>query len=112
MKIQLPNGQKIKLDDNLPINEKISLVEDIISKWDEVIICNWDSTSIRYFLDGLSNYLVWHKDEESKKKQDKDVISILKMKKMNGKKKNNTVPFSGLSSTNKELLGLDGEKDV
>lgn len=109
MKIQLPNGQKLALDLEISIEAKLQLVEDLTNEWHTTISRNWDSKSVRFFLDGLANYLVWHKEEEDKQKQDKEVLSIRKVEQMEGKRKANSVPFSSLSTTKKDLLGLGGD---
>jgi hypothetical protein len=111
MKIQLPDGTKLTLDENIVIEEKLKLVEDLTLQWESVIEKNWDSNSVRFFLDNLANYLCWHK-EEDKNKQDKEVLSVWKVKKMDGQRKSNVVPFSSLSTSQKELIGLDGERDA
>lgn len=108
MKIQLPNGEKLTLDENLPLEQKVKLVEDLTAEHNPVLIKNWQSNSVRFFLDGLGNYLVWHKEAEDKNQQDKEVLSIKKVEQMEGKRKANSVPFSSLATVHKELLGLDG----
>lgn len=108
MKIQLPNGEKLTLEENLPLEQKVELVERLTNEHHPVLVKNWNSNTVRFFLDGLANYLVWHKEEEDKNQQDKEVLSIKKVEQMEGKRKANSIPFSGLSVMNKELLGLDG----
>lgn len=108
MKIQLPNGEKLTLDENIKLTQKVQLVESLTTEWHPILLENWDSNSVRFFLDGLANYLVWHKEEEEKNKQDKEVLSIKKVEQMEGKRKANSLPFSSLSTIHKELLGLDG----
>lgn len=109
MKIQLPDGQKLTLDENITLDEKLQVVEDLTQEWMPTIISNWHSNSVRFFLDGLSNYLVWHKEEEEKNKQDKEVLSIKRIEEMEGKRKARSIPFTSLSKTQKESFGLDGE---
>lgn len=109
MKIQLPNGQKDDLNENITIEEKKQVVEELTERWMPTILQNWDSNSVRFFLDGLSNYLVWHKEEDQKNKQDKDVLSIKRIEEMEGKRKAKNIPFSCLSKTQKEAFGLDGD---
>lgn len=109
MKIQLPSGEKIVLDENITIEEKLEIVENLTTEWDLPIVNGWDTKSIIFFLDGLSNYLVWHKEDEEKNKQDKEVLSVKKVEQMSGKRKANTIPFSSLSATQKENLGVDGD---
>jgi hypothetical protein len=111
MKIQLPDGRKEDLNEHIELDEKIQVVEELTERWMPTILLNWDSKSVRFFLDGLSNYLVWHKEEEQKNKQDKDVLSITKVKEMEGKIKSKNIPFSCLSKTQKEAFGLDGESE-
>lgn len=111
MKIQLPNGKKINLNEDLTIEDKMILVLELTEEWSLVINDkkNWESNSVRFFIDGLANYLVWHKEEEEKNKQDKEVLSIKKVEQMVGKRKGNSTPFSSLSVTQRENLGLDGD---
>ncbi|GIN25566.1 hypothetical protein NSQ93_22660 [Bacillus sp. FSL W8-0445] len=111
MKIQLPNGIKLNLDENITLEQKLKKVEDLTNEWRSAIERNWDSNTIRFFLDGLANYLVWHKDEDDKNKHNKDMISNWKIEQMEGKRKTNSIPFSSLSTINKELLGLEGNND-
>ena len=112
MKIQLPNGERLNLDENITLQEKLEKVEDLTKEWESTIQHNWESISVRYFLDGLANYLVWHKEKEAKGKQDKEVLSIFKVEKMEGKRKANSTPFSSLSKTKKDFLGIGGEADA
>lgn len=112
MKIRLPNGTKFNLEENISLEEKSKVVENLIRDWEYLFSPNWNSNSIRFFLDGLANYLVWHKEEENKSKQDKDVLSIKKVEEMVGKRKSKSIPFTSLSDTQKESLGIeDGEKE-
>jgi len=105
VKVQLPNGEKLTLDLNISIECKLQIVEDLTKEWDSVIQANFrHSKSVRYFLDGLANYLVWHKEEEDKQKQDKEVLSIKKVEQMEGKRKANSIPFSSLSTTKKRFI--------
>lgn len=109
MKIQLPNGQRINLEENISLDNKRQVVEELLETWDYIIIENWHSKSIKFFLDGLGNYLVWHKEDEEKNKQDKEVLSIKRIEEMEGKRKARSIPFTSLSKTQKESLGLDGD---
>jgi IS30 family transposase len=109
MKIQLPNGSRLTLNENITLDEKQQVVEDLTEQWMPTIISNWDSQSVRFFLDNLANYLVWHKEEDSKNKQDKEVLSIKRIEEMEGKRQARSIPFTSLSKTQKEAFGLDGE---
>lgn len=108
MKIQLPNGRKITLDENITLEAKIQVVEDLTVELMPILLLNWHSNSVKFFLDNLSNYLVWHKEDEEKNKQDKDVLSIRRIEEMEGKRKNRTTPFTGLSLSDRDSLGIGG----
>lgn len=112
MKIQLPNGKKHSLDDGISLGEKIKAVESLIKEWNEVIIINWNSDSVKFFLDSLSNYLVWHKENQSSIKEDKEVMSKNKTNRLH--RGRNDIPFSSLSNRDREYLfgeivGVDNE---
>ena len=110
MKIQLPNGQKQTLNDDLTIDEKKKLVDELSDEWTLILRSDWkiwDSNNTRYFYDGLANYLVWHKEEDSEK-EDKEVMSRNKTNRLHRGRKD--VPFSSLSDSDKELLF--GERGV
>ncbi len=109
MKIQLPNGQQHILDENIPIEEKIKVVDEITEEWMPTIRKNWNSNSVKFFLDSLGNYLVWHKEPEEKGREDKDVLSRKKMEKMvRFKKTSKTVNFSDLGKEQRNLLFGEG----
>lgn len=108
MKIQLPDGKKIYLDDNISLEEKKEVVEKLVDEWRDIVKQDrktWFSNAVKYFLDGLANYLVWHKEE--KWTEDKEILSIAKTEQMTGKRKSKTVSFHDLSLTQKELLGIE-----
>ena len=109
MKIQLPNGQKKILDENISLESKKKIVEELIEEFRHLIISNWKSDSIKFFLDNLGNYLVWHREEEDRNKEDRDVLSIRRIEEMEGVRKAKSLPFSSLSQRNKDkLFGEDG----
>lgn len=110
VKIELPNGERVYLDRNISIEDKQKIVERLVDEWQYEIELNWDGDSIRYFLDGLANYLVWHKEDDEKGLEDRDVLSIRKIEEMVGKRKGKSVPFTSLSKPQKEILF--GEKGV
>jgi len=107
MKIQLPNGQDYILGDNLTIEEKLDITFQLTNEWMAVIENNWNSDDVRYFLDGLSNYLVWHKEPEDDR-EDKLVMSRNKTNRLH--KGSKDIPFSCLSESDKELIF--GEKGM
>jgi hypothetical protein len=108
MKIQLPNGSKLTLDENITLDEKRQIVEDLTEQWMPTLILNWHSTTVKFFLDNLANYLVWHKEEEDKNKQDKDILSVKRIEEMEGRRQAKSIPFTSLSKTQKEAFGMDG----
>lgn len=109
MKIQLPNGQDYILDENLTIEEKLAVTFQLTEEWMTVIETNWkNSDDVRYFLDGLANYLVWHKEPEVSDYEDKEVMSRNKTNKLYRGRKD--IPFSCLSESDRELIF--GEKGM
>lgn len=111
MKIQLPDGKKILLKDNISLEEKMEIVEQLVDEWRDVIKEDrrtWFSNVVKYFLDSLASYLVWHKDENNKGKHDKEVITLRRAKKLKNKKDNNIeVYFADLSDIQKDKLGIE-----
>lgn len=101
MKIQLPSGQKTTLDDDINLEEKKQVVEDLVTEFEDAIIRNWHSNSVKFFLDALTNYLVWHKEPEEST-HDKEVMTRNKTNRMLRGRKD--IPFSNLSSIDKEKL--------
>lgn len=111
MKIILPNGERLVLDENITLDEKIKKTEELTDFWMQTILTNWNSNAVIFFLDNLSNYLIWHKEEEDKNKQDKEILSIKKIEQMTGKRKANSIAFSNLSKKDSEkLFGESGGK--
>lgn len=102
MKIQLPNGKKHTLEDDISLEKKIQEVEKLTREWEEVIFSNWESNSIRFFLDSLANYLVWHKEDNSDITEDKEVMSKNKTNRLHRGRKD--TPFSSLNTTDREML--------
>jgi hypothetical protein len=109
MKILLPDGQKIDLDETLSLDKKKKLVCNLTKQYHPMIRRGWNNDSIRFFLDGLANYLVWHKEPEDRNKQDKDVLSVKKVEEMEGKRKSKSIPFTSLSDIQREDLGFEGD---
>lgn len=108
MNIQLPDGQKMTLDDHITIQEKLRLVEELTIKFEDIIRENFNSKSIIYFLDSLANYLVWHKELEEKGMEDKEILSVKKMEKLvKFKKTSKTINFTDLNK--KDAYKLFGE---
>lgn len=101
MKIQLPNGKKKTLDDDITLEEKKEVVQQLTDKWEAIIRLNWNSQSVKYFLDSLANYLVWHKEDENQS-EDKEVMSRNKTNRLHRGRKD--IPFSCLNDKDTELL--------
>lgn len=104
--IILPSGVKKGLNKNIPMVEKINSVEELTVEWIDAIHSNWNGNNVRFFLDGLANYLVWHKEEEDKNKEDKEILSIKKIEEMSGERKAKSTPFTSLTKAQKENIGL------
>ncbi len=111
MKIHLPDGRKAELDKNKDLNEKIAIVKELIDEWINEIYSNWNSNSVRFFLDGLANYLVWHKDEEKKGLEDREVLSIKKVEEMTGKRRGKSTPFTSLTVIDQDKIGVRSDND-
>lgn len=110
MKIQLPNGEKIKLDDDISLEEKKKIVKQLVDEWRDIVKADrmtWFSNAVKYFLDSLANYLVWHK-EGSKNKEDREILSREQLEQMHKfKKRSKSVNFTDLPSAKKESLGIE-----
>ena len=104
MIVKLPDGSTEMLENNVCIERKIEIVDELIERFQEYIDGSWDKYPVKYFLDGLSNYLVWHKEEEEKYKHDKYVLSRKRTKEMK-KFMRRDVNFSNLSIEEKVRAG-------
>lgn len=105
MKITLPNGKEKILNDHISIEKKLEIVSELSEEFTVITRYNWDGDSVKFFLDSLASYLVWHKEPEDKGTEDKEILSVKKLEKMNRfKKTSKTVNFSDLSRKDAELL--------
>jgi hypothetical protein len=111
MKMQLPNGAKIILDESITLEEKKQIVADLTEEFEHIIRLNWSSNNVKFFLDNLANYLVWHKEEEDKNTQDKDVLSVRRVEEMSGKRQSKSIPFTSLNQQQKEMLFGEGGQE-
>lgn len=109
MNIILPNGKKRKIEDGLSKEEKIELVREMTEEFEEEILIGWETLRVKYFLDALSNYLCWHKEEDEKGLEDKDITSKRKEERANGLRKNKIIPFSYVDKASKQKIGIGGE---
>lgn len=105
MKLKLPSGEEIKLPDFDNLKERLTLVDELISKHDEIIMDNMDSSQVKFFLNGCSNYIIWHIDKEDKR-GDNSIIHRDKNKKLNGYDKKN-IPFTDLSMEELIKYGIE-----
>ncbi|SDX94963.1 hypothetical protein [Thermoactinomyces sp. DSM 45892] len=111
MKIILPNGEVVELDQHLNIHEKKEIVEKLKCEWIDTITKDkyaWFNNNTKYFLDSLANYLVWHKDNIDKCKHDKEVLSKKRVDKLsNFRKDSKEIPFSNLPKEQQQDLGIE-----
>lgn len=103
MNLRLPNGNDIKLDNNLNKDERLQLVNGLLEEWQIYFIEHWNQSNVRVCLDILSGYICSSTIE--KHKEDKYIMSRVKFKRMiKGNKKQ--VNFSNLDPQLKYLFGL------
>lgn len=116
MKIQLPNGEQAELNESLTLEEKMEVVNTYTQEWEDSISANWEKNQIKFFLDTLSNYLVWHKEPEIKHagagSEDKEILSRKKLEMMSKfKKTSKTINFSNLNKQDSGLLLGEGDNE-
>ena len=104
MNIRLPNGERTSLPQHESIELRLREVEVLILEFENFCIDGNFTQNTIYFLDGLSNYLVWFR-ENSDNTLDKEVLSKNKLKKMENYDEKN-IPFSSLSKEDRIRLGL------
>lgn len=109
MKLKCPDGKEIILDDNLDLSEKFQLITNIANMYDLYIKGNWESSSVKFFLNGLSNYIIYHKELENAN-TNLDIMSKSRIKKLNKFDKNNVL-FSELNLLDQMVLGIDAENE-
>jgi hypothetical protein len=63
MKLILPNGSKIDLDNSISIEEKRVIVDGILAEWNPYFEKTWNLKKTRVCLEILSSYLYNHKEE-------------------------------------------------
>lgn len=114
MIIALPNGEERKLDNDIPLSKKIELCENLIEEFDEYITSSWKNHKVSYFLNGLANYICWHKEEDVDWDKHKGILSNSREKQMertryHGRYRNDTV-FTDLNKS--EELKIFGEMTI
>lgn len=108
MKITAPDGTVLYLSDKAELQERVETINELINKYKVICEEHWYSLKVKYFLDQCSTYLVSKMVEKSN--NDKEVLSITKMKKMARGSKEMTT-FSGLSLEEKYEIGLIDKYD-
>lgn len=108
MKIKLPDGSKIKLPDDNTLDERMDIVSRLLLEQDDMILENYSSKQVEFFLNGCSNYLVWYIEGTYDKDRDSVIIHREKHGKMNKYDKNNIL-FSNLSQEDKIRYGIEDE---
>lgn len=87
----------------MSLKEKVEEVEKLIKEWEYEIYNGWNSNTIKFFLDSLSNFLVWHKENgEAANKENKEIMSKTKTNKLYRNRKD--ILFSNLSKKDKNNL--------
>ena len=81
MIIKLPSGEERELDNDITIDEKKEVCENLLLEFDEEIKDSWETHPVRYFLNGLSNYLCWDKTNFYRDKE-KGILSNSREKQM------------------------------
>ena len=109
MNLRCPDGKKIVLDENLSLDEKKDVANELLKKYYQYVCCSWGTESVNYFLNGLANYLIYHR-EVGDYSHDKDVLSKRKMSKLKKYDKNNVL-MTELSLEERVNLGLTNLKD-
>lgn len=110
MIIKLPNGEERTLSNDDCLDKKLSTCRELIEEFDEYIMDSWENHSVNYFLNGLANYICWHKEEEYTDKEN-NILSNSREKQMSkkryhGRYRKDTL-FTDLSS--KDELEIFGE---
>src|SRR5690606_34727996 len=108
------------------------VVAGMVEEWNPILSTNWESFSVKVFLDSLANYLVWHKKAKlgkncvlhrmanryvkfswamsesglaEKGQEDKYILSRKKMEMLvRYKKTSKTTNFTDLNESQKEVL--------
>lgn len=111
--VKLPNGEEKKLDNDLDIEDKIKICEELIDEFDEDIVEYSSQHKIIYFLNGLANYICWHKEEERTDKEN-NILSnnrekVMSRKKYHGRYRKDTL-FSDLGT--KDEIRIFGEMET
>ena len=110
MILRLPNGDKIKLDTSLSLEERKAKVNDILDEWQDYFEKTWQLKKTKVCLEILSNYLCLVKDGEKKNTEDKYILSLRRTKEIKDGTSKYT-NFSDLSIDNKLMFGLTEENE-
>jgi hypothetical protein len=118
MKLKLPDGKEIYLDETLDKYERLELIDNLLNKTfkmdDKTFTLEsyfretWFKEKTIVCMDIIGYYL--SKDFSKKSNNDKEVLSRNKFKKMVRGDKNVKI-FSDLSHQDQVILGIDEQKD-
>lgn len=86
MMISLPNGEERKLSNDITLEEKMEICEKLVEEFSDDIDSAIKTHPIRYFLNGLANYLCWHKEEEADRDKYNGILSNGREKQMDRKR--------------------------
>lgn len=106
MKLKLPDGKVLSLDKELPIEEKLENVRKILDQYENEFLKSLHTNKTRVCLEILSNYIVFHKEEEDKNKKDEYILSEKRIREMESGTRSS--PFSTMSDKHKALFGMIG----
>lgn len=111
MKLKLPDGEKIELSRDNDIKKRMEFVNNILLKFEEFIIDNYDTKQVNYFLEGCANYLVWCKEDGTMRVHDGTILQRKKTLKMENYDKDE-IPFSTLSQADSYKYGLEETEEI
>lgn len=72
MKLMLPNGEKVELDNTLPLEDKRIIVDKILDEWNDYFT-KFRNNKTKVCLEVLSSYLC-HESKEVGDKDDKEKV--------------------------------------
>lgn len=84
--ISLPNGEERKLSNDNTIEQKVEVCNSLLKEFDDYILDSSGSPNVTYFLNGLANYLCWHKNDNTERDRQNGIMSNGKEKEMERKR--------------------------
>ena len=111
MMISLPNGEERRLSNDIALEEKVKICALLVEEFQHEIDTALTTHTVRYFLNGLANYICWHKEEETETDKSKGILSNSREKQMDRKryhgKYRKDIPFTDLKMG--DSLSIFGE---